>query len=463
MITQRLGRVAAVSILGFVVVAVSLMQWAVFSRDDLRARDDNPRRVEDERAIWRGTLYDRSEVVLAQSVPSFRQASGRIAYRREYPHLDSVPVTGYYSLTYGTSGAEFAFDQDLRGANRIELGQAVLNEVLNRPPRGTDIRLTVDQRLQAAAAAAFQGKQGAVIALDASTGAVRLLYSAPTYDPNDIDNDWEALIVSTGGPLLNRALQGRYQPGGALQFIWYAAMLANPQSLPSDLSLATAPVSLPNGATVTCNITDTPTNFVQVFASACPAIFADFVEAYPQFATDKLLAFGMLETPRLDGLLIAEAPTLVPLTELSDQERRLAGIGQGQLTVNLLQMALAMAGIANAGNMPVAYLAEARRDPDAAWETILRESATQAVTTRETAMTIREALAQSAAALGLPENTYGHASISLSGTTQGSWFVGFAVLPNGETLSIATYVEASPRMTAMQISKQILQAALVVQ
>lgn len=460
MITQRLGRVAAAMMIGFVLVAASLTQWTVFSRDDLRARNDNPRRVEDERAIWRGTLYDRNEVVLAQSVPAFQQASGRTAYRREYPHLDSVSVTGYYSLTYGTSGAEFAFEQDLRGANRIELGEAVLNEVVNRPPRGTDIRLSVDQRLQAAAAAAFQGKQGAVIALDASTGAVRLLYSAPSFDPNDIDDDWETLVTSTGAPLLNRALQGRYQPGGALQFIWYAAMLANPQSLPSNLGMATAPVSLPNGAKVNCDLAETPTDFTQVFASACPAVFADFVENYPQFAAEKLLAFGLLETPRLDGLLIAEAPTLISLTTLSDEARRLAGIGQGQLTVNPLQMALAMAGIANAGNLPVAYLAEERRDPGASWETIAREPATQAATTRETANAIREALAQSASAMGLPENVYGHASISLSGTGQGSWFVGFAVLPNGQTLAIATYVEASPRMTAMQVSRQILQVAL---
>lgn len=472
--SRRLQNVAIGSLLAFLVVALSLTQWSVIERDGLQARADNPRRIEAERAIQRGSIVDRNGVVLARSEPIGRMLSGAVAQRRIYPQESAFSVTGYYSLIYGSSGAEFAFDRALRGAARSDFWAAVLDEALNRPPRGDDLRLTVDAHLQTVAKQAFGDYRGAAVLLEVPSGALWALYSAPLYDPNTLDADWERLRADPSAPLLNRALQGAYQMGGALQLVIYSAMLANPAMQPQDFSAANEPINV-NGLTLACiaQSLDPIESLQSALARGCPRLFAEFAVDYPAEVQEKISAFGLLSAPRLDGYPVVVDARSTPLNALSDPDDRLrAGAGQGDLTVTPLQMALVASAIANHGNLVTPYIAEALRAPDSeTWEVLPRLPLERAAMTREAAGRMRAALresvlagsAQAAAMPDLPPEAtlYAHASLAFSGEGRNGWLIGFVDLPDGRALAIAVLVESvEDAQVAARIGGRLLTAAL---
>jgi peptidoglycan glycosyltransferase len=469
----RIQNIAVGSLIAFLIVALNLTYWSAIERDTLRARADNPRRIEDERAILRGSILDRNQIVLARSEPTVRLPSGRMAQRRVYPQASAFSATGYYSLIYGSSGAEFAFDRALRGAARMDLWSAVFGELLNRSPRGDDLRLTIDASLQAAAAEAFGTSSGALVLLEVPSGAVWTLYSAPLYDPNTLDADWERLRSDPRAPLLNRALQGTYQMGGALQLVIYSAMLANPALQPQMFDSAALPVAL-DDFTARCLVeSPLPIESLQsALARSCPNLFAEFAVQYPAEVQEKISAFGLLSAPRLNGYPTAPELRSTPLDALRDPSDRLrAGLGQGDLRATPLQMALVASGIANYGNVVTPYIAEALRAPDSeTWEVLPRAALERAAMTREAAGRMRAALreavligsAQAAAQFNFPPEVmlYAHASQAFSGASQNSWLIGFVDLPDGRALAIAVIVEAADdAQVAARIGGQLLAMA----
>lgn len=118
------------------------------------------------------------------------------------------------SFIAGKSGERWV----MASASGRQLG--VVSEI---PPRaGHDIGLTLDIELQEAAAEALGDRSGAVVALDARSGAVRVLYSAPSFDPKVFGGrlsrtDWLALQDDPLHPLQNRCLQGVYPPGSTIK------------------------------------------------------------------------------------------------------------------------------------------------------------------------------------------------------------------------------------------------------
>ncbi|MCW8985125.1 MAG: penicillin-binding protein 2, partial [Thermoanaerobaculales bacterium] len=128
----------------------------------------------------------------------------------------------------GATGIEVAEDAFISGraGERWVMVSAVgrqLGVVSEVPPRaGHDVGLTLDIELQEAAAEALGDRGGAVVALDPRSGAVRVLYSAPTFDPKVFGGrlsrtDWLALQEDPLHPLQNRCLQGVYPPGSTIK------------------------------------------------------------------------------------------------------------------------------------------------------------------------------------------------------------------------------------------------------
>ena len=96
----------------------------------------------------------------------------------------------------------------------------VVRETL--PTTGHDLGSALDVRLQQAAAAAMGERAGAVVALDPRNGAVRVLYSSPSFDPAVFGGrlsraDWQTLQEDPDHPLQNRCLQGVYPPGSTIK------------------------------------------------------------------------------------------------------------------------------------------------------------------------------------------------------------------------------------------------------
>lgn len=136
----------------------------------------------------------------------------------------------------GQYGLERAFNQQLSGANgglEIEvnaLGREVrtLNHII--PKTGTSLRLTIDKRLQQAVERAMSGQKGAVVAIDPHSGEILALLSKPSYDPNMFAakisvEDWQKITLDPWRPLYNRALMSQYPPGSVFKLITAAAAL----------------------------------------------------------------------------------------------------------------------------------------------------------------------------------------------------------------------------------------------
>jgi len=129
----------------------------------------------------------------------------------------------------GKVGLEKHYEDILHGKIGIRTvetdvqGRVIGAPIKETPPiPGQDIRLSIDIKLQLAAAEAIEGFRGSIIALDPRNGDVLALVSNPGYDPNDFvtgisTEDYAKLTGSKEQPLFNRALRGLYSPGSTIK------------------------------------------------------------------------------------------------------------------------------------------------------------------------------------------------------------------------------------------------------
>jgi len=142
-----------------------------------------------------------------------------------YKGADHIGKTGleqsYENALHGTTGFE-QVETDAGG--RIVMRDTNVRTLAARTPPmpGNNLTLTLDIRLQQAAERALGNNRGAVVAIEPSTGGILAFVSKPGYDPNlfidGIDPaNWDALNNSPDHPLNNRALTGLYPPGSTFK------------------------------------------------------------------------------------------------------------------------------------------------------------------------------------------------------------------------------------------------------
>ena len=124
------------TLLLFAAIALAATYWAVAGPYGILQREDNPRLIEAIAQIRRGGIYDRKEQLLVKSV----ETTGGM--RRSYLRPSTFSLVGYYSLRYGSSGAEAAFNQALNGIDSPDnFENYFVQDILNVPPKGEDINL----------------------------------------------------------------------------------------------------------------------------------------------------------------------------------------------------------------------------------------------------------------------------------------------------------------------------------
>ncbi|MGH2482444.1 MAG: penicillin-binding transpeptidase domain-containing protein, partial [Ktedonobacteraceae bacterium] len=154
-----------------------------------------------ESAPQRGKIFDRNGVLLAYSDKS--DIPGLCGYKRIYtPAAQGLEgLLGYYiSPLFSTSGVEGTFNDFLNGKNGVTGLDNTFNNILHVPPRGDDIYLTVDSRIEQIllqnfnteapinTTDTFSTDRGSVIVSDPSTGEILGIISSPGYDANCVVN-----------------------------------------------------------------------------------------------------------------------------------------------------------------------------------------------------------------------------------------------------------------------------------
>lgn len=431
-------------------LALALGWWGVLQAPDLVARTDNPRRALAARFVPRGQILDRGGEVLAETVGQ------RGAYRRRYPDPVAAPVTGYDSLRYGQAGVEAAMDPWLRGEAGYPALEVVWRRVLTGfPPPGLDLRLTIDLGLQRGAAEALGGRRGAVVVLDPLSGEILALVSSPSYDPNLLDETWPALVSRGDAPLLNRATQGRYQPGPALGPLLLAsgleADLVDPEALFPDLNGTLAL----NGERLVCALAPASARLADGIRAGCPAPLA---EVGRRLGGEGLLgaftAFGLAEA--VDIRTDTAPPVAVDVSEVDAQRDRWA-VGQGGLTVTPLQMARAFAALVAAGTRPALRLVDAVTTPDGEWQTLPAMDSPRRVLSAEAAQATLEALRDPST------RRVEVAAVAQSGETEAglAWHIVGDTGPS-RSLVVVVLLESQPVAEAQRIGRTVLGLARAV-
>ncbi len=173
---------------------------------------------------------------------------GRISQHdaAEIDLMDDAANANYNGTDYiGKEGLEKSYEKQLHGLTgheEVEVsagGHAV--RTLSRSPAtpGSNLILSIDIGLQKVVEEAFAGRRGALVAIEPSTGDVLAYVSMPTFDPNlfveGIDQQsWEQLNTSLDRPLLNRPLSGSYPPGSTYKPFMALAALELHKRTPSQ-------------------------------------------------------------------------------------------------------------------------------------------------------------------------------------------------------------------------------------
>ncbi|TNF61229.1 MAG: penicillin-binding protein 2 [Burkholderiales bacterium] len=270
----------------------------------------------------------------------------------------------------GKLGVEQSFERQLHGITgfeRVETsagGRAVRQLASTPAVPGDTLVLSIDIRLQKLVEDMFGERRGALVAIDPRNGEVLAFVSKPTFDPNlfvegiDVEN-WRALNESIDRPLLNRALRGTYPPGSTYKpFMALAALetgTRTPQTVINDPGYwvlgnhrfrgrATGPTNLHHSIVQSSNA---------YYYSLAHEMGVDAIHDFM-----KPLGFGQLTGIDLRGELRGVLPSQAWKRETyrrPDQQRWYAGetislgIGQGYNNFTMLQLAHAMATLANGG------------------------------------------------------------------------------------------------------------------
>ena len=248
---------------------------------------------------------------------------GRIN-REELQRIDSVNYAGTNYI--GKSGIERFYEQLLHGGvgyQHVETNaRGRILRVLEReaPVPGEDIQLQLDMRLQRKAYELLEGRRGAIVAIEPSTGGILALASVPGFDANKFVtgisvDDYRELSTSVDKPLFNRALRGQYPPGSTIKPMLAVAALDSGATTRSKKIWDPGYFQLKEGGRRYRDWKRTGHGWVDLkdaVAQSCDVYFYEMsVEMGVDTMHSYLSAFGFGEDATLDvsGALVAAAVT----------------------------------------------------------------------------------------------------------------------------------------------------------
>jgi peptidoglycan glycosyltransferase len=453
----------------------------------LNKRPDNKRVRDAEFSRKRGAI-----VAGSASVAESRPTKDQYAYQRVYKQpLKYAQLTGYYSYVYGRSAVESSENGILSGSDPRLFVNRVVDLVGNSQPKGGSVSLTVDPKAQTAAfdglRALGQNVEGAVVALEPSTGKVLAMVSSPTYDPNllashkfsDVQQAWARLNGSQKRPMLNRGIQEVYPPGSTFKLITADAALSTGQYTPDTLVKGGASLDLPQTSTNLVNENGNncggdPITLTRALEVSCNVSFGSIGL---RLGADALRAqaekFGFDQTYLND--LPGQVPSRFP-AHPDPPQIALSAIGQFDVAATPLQMAMVASGIANGGTVMRPYVVDEIRAPDLS---VLDKTSPEAYRSNAVSSSVARQLTAMMVAV-VDQGTATTAQIpgvkvaGKTGTAQSSpsrppyaWFVSFAPADDPK-VAVAVLVEdagvarnaISGSGLAAPIAKKVMQAVI---
>jgi len=233
-VNKQLLHVSVVSLVLLAVLIVSTTYWQTWAVGDLANRQHNAVALVARLAVDRGKIFGAGGTTLLAANRAHRK-HGLTTFTRRYPGNDLAPqVIGYSTAAGTTTGIEEEFDDYLTGANTnlSSTFTAELNRLGGQTVHGDNVILTLRPAIQRLALQQLAGRCGAVVVLDAKTGAVYAMASSPTYNANLIEQPKGFAKLGhikgacgDASALQNNATQGLYPPGSSFKLITASAAL----------------------------------------------------------------------------------------------------------------------------------------------------------------------------------------------------------------------------------------------
>jgi cell division protein FtsI/penicillin-binding protein 2 len=359
------GAAAAVTARLFTVQVLQGQAFAARSRSQSQERCLLP--------AARGTIYDRNGKVLAAGTQSGLSLSadlfgaaggtgrnGGRRFRRVYPLQEAAgPLIGYIGKDgYGLGGAEFSFDQYLRGEDGWTMVQKdgrnrryrKIGMPYKNPRAGSSVYLTIDAEIQKIVygvlkqtIGALKARGGSCMVMDPVTGKVLAMVNEPSFDPNFSSR--YALDQRK-----NVCISSIYEPGSTFKLVNAAAALRDNIKNERDVINGDHGVYKIYKETIRDHEPFGRLTFAQAMAfssNVCFAKIAKEVGAKRLFRCMRDFGFGERCGIALPG---EERGILHPVRNWSGRTLVTIGIGQ-ELSVTLIQMMAAYAAVANNGIM----------------------------------------------------------------------------------------------------------------
>ena len=280
----------------------------------------------------------------------------------------------------GKAGLEKEYNDQLEGTDGMRrvvvdsVGKVVRTLDNIDPIPGKPIQLTIDFNLQQVAEHDMDGKEGAVVALDAHTGAVLAMVSRPTFDPNDFSvrispQEWRQLNTDPDTPLLNRAIQAQLAPGSVFKIVMATAMLES-KAIPATYTAFCPGYAVFYGRTFHCDHPHGEVDLHKAIVASCDVYFYHVGQL---LGIDRISYYAnALGLGHLTGIdLPGEEPGLVPSEAWVQRVYHhkwypgstiSVAIGQGAVEATPIQLARMIAAVASGGNLVQPHLL--KDDPD---------------------------------------------------------------------------------------------------
>ncbi len=439
-------------------------------------------------SVSRGEILASDGTVLARSEPS----NDEFKYQRVYPEGSLyAPVTGYFSIAQNADrGIEASDSSLLTGESNAMFWQRLKAMFTGEENKGATIETSIDTKLQTVAAQQLGDQDGAVVAIEPSTGRILAMVSSPGYDPNQLTShngetanaNYAAIINAADNPMLNRTTSELYPPGSTFKTVVAAAALESGKyqldtQIPAGATyrLPGTETDLPNSSALGAG-TDGKITLKDALAYSSNTAFAQLgVALGDEAVSDMARKLGYDSTITIDG----SDETGLPMTavaskfpqNVSDDALALASIGQGTNVITPLQNAMIAAAVANKGKVMSPTIVDRVRMSDLSTISETRPHVMSTAFSEDTAKKLTEAM-EAVVTEGNPNLEIpgisvaaktGTAQIGADNSSIDGWTIGFAPADDPK-IAVAVVVHnvdlygsfaAGPIMTA--VMKEALQ------
>ena len=445
-ISRNIKLVLAVFLLCFIGLISYITYFQIFKSDQLVKSPYNRRIQAKRNEVLRGTIYDKNMKALTES-----KRKNTLNQKRTYTGGEAFAhILGYVHPQYGITGLEKEYDSVLTGTDTMDF-KKFLTSMKEQPKLGYNIRTTLDSKVQQKAFELLGDNKGSVVVLNPKSGEVLAMVSKPSFDPNNLQENWKQINSDKNIPLYNRAILGLYPPGSTFKVVTTVSALDNIKNVANrtfqdnGALVFNSKQSLKNYNGHVYGSLDLEGALVKSSNVVFGGLGIELGNSALRGTAEKFCFNNVIPS---DGFL-AKKSKFPNLKSYEKGNMAQSAIGQGEVLASPIQMALVASTIANDGVLMKPHLVSEVLNPSGDSVKKIKNEVVNTVTTVENAKLVKKYMkdtvsrgtagAASVDSIAVCGKT-GTADTGRSGEKPHSWFIGFAPYENPQ-VAVAVIVE----------------------